>query len=481
MNFLIFSRGAAPRLAQFIVVVLVLACGPHRAWAENRFALVIGNNHYLNLGADHQLQKAVNDAQAVGDALERDGFRVLRGSDLSRSQMVDKLYELSSRIQPGDTALFYFAGHGVALDGSNYLLPADVPEAEAGQESRIANQSLAESDVIASLKERGARVAILMLDACRDNPFKQPGVRSVGMERGFARVPEASGVFSLYSAGFGQSALDRLSDKDTNPNSVFTRVLLPLLTKPGLNLDDLAYDVREKVASLAAQTPDHHHQIPAAYDQIVGGRVYLASASPAPAAEPVPTPAIDATASAPPAPSAQSSPVPPLAVASLEPPSRAAPPPGPPDRKALVHATEAELDRLGCDAGSPTDEWTLQARMALLKFGERAKMTLNVDQPDGKILDMLKAQIGTVCPPVATAPPKRESPPVATRPAHPAHRAAQPRREPPPDIATPAYPPHRAAAPRPAEHHYAQRPAAAPRPAAAAPSCFMFNGQRVCE
>ena len=120
-----------------------------------------------------------------------------------------------------------------------------VPDIEQGQEQRLAGQSVAEADVIATLQEKGARVTVMILDACRDNPFRKPGLRSVGLARGFAREPEASGVFSLYSAGYGQSALDRLSDSDSNPDSVFTRVLLPLLTRPGLNLDDLAYDVRE--------------------------------------------------------------------------------------------------------------------------------------------------------------------------------------------------------------------------------------------
>ena len=260
--------------------VLALAFFPATAMADKKVALVVGINRYTNLGADLQLQKAVNDANAVGDALEKDGFEVVRGSNLSRSEIVDKLFELSKRIEPGDTAFFYFAGHGIALGGGNYILPADIPPAEQGQESRIANQSLAEADIVASLQEKGTRISIVVLDACRDNPFKRPGVRSVGLDRGLARMPEAKGLFSLYSAGFGQTALDRLSDDDKNPNSVFTRVLVPLLTKPGLNLDDLAFEVKEEVAKLAETTPDHHDQIPAAYNQIVGGRVFLAGLSP---------------------------------------------------------------------------------------------------------------------------------------------------------------------------------------------------------
>lgn len=519
MRSLRFSGFAAhTRCAVLAALCLVAAsAGMSAARAEARVALVIGNNDYPTLGADHQLTKAVNDAQAVGDALEKDGFRVLRGSNLNRAQMVDKLSEMSALLQPGDTALFFFAGHGVALDGGNYLLPSDVPQAQIGQATRIANQSLAETDVIASLKERGARVVMLILDACRDNPFKQPGVRSVGLERGFARMPEASGVFSLYSAGFGQSALDRLSDQDTDPNSVFTRVLVPRLTRPGLNIDDLAYEVREAVASLAASTPDRHQQVPAAYDQIVGGRVYLAGAPAEPVATQsvVPRPdhgggaplggAAGSSGTAPPPAGGRATP----SSVSQSPATTAAlgsslgadqPIPDSVDEAGLVRATETELNRLGCDAGVPSDRWNSQARMALLRFAGKARLNLDVDRPDRKVLDMLRAQFGTVCTPstplpsaTVGSPPSVSTPPIAA--SKPLAPVTRPRRR----VATPRPAPARRAEPRSSVavkpptpvRRYAPRPASpeptpvyASRPREAAPrasGCFVFNGQRVCE
>ena len=177
-------------------------------------ALVIGNDRYPNLPATEQLQKAVNDARAVGDALGRLGFEVIRGENLGRQALVDKLDELTRTLSPGDTAFFFFAGHGVAISGGNFILPADVPNIESGQETRLARAALGESDIVADLQARGVRVAIVVLDACRNNPFKRPGVRSVGGERGFVRSDPVRGVFSLYSAGVGQTALDRLSDSD---------------------------------------------------------------------------------------------------------------------------------------------------------------------------------------------------------------------------------------------------------------------------
>ena len=252
------------------------------AHATKRVALVVGNDRYPNLPATEQLQKAVNDARAIGDALGRLGFEVIRGENLGRAALVDKLDELTRKLSPGDTAFFFFAGHGVAISGGNFILPSDVPSIESGQETRLARAAIGESDIVADLQARGVRVAVVVLDACRNNPFKRPGVRSVGGERGFVRSDPVQGVFSLYSAGVGQTALDRLSNSDNNPNSVFTRVLAPALGKPGLHLGDLAFEVREEVARLARTVG--HKQRPASYDETIGGRVYLAGAPPAAAA-----------------------------------------------------------------------------------------------------------------------------------------------------------------------------------------------------
>jgi uncharacterized caspase-like protein len=255
--------------------VLLSCIGALPSHAEKRVALVVGNDRYVNLPADQQLRKAVNDARVVGDALAHLGFEVIRGENLGRPALVDKFEELTARLAPGDTAFFFFAGHGVAIRGGNYILPADVPNVvEPGQDMRLVRASLGESDIVSDLQGRGVRVAVVVLDACRNNPFKKPGVRAVGAERGLARIEPVRGVFTLYSAGIGQTALDRLGDTDSNTNSVFTRVFVPALTRPGLNLRDLADEVRDEVERLAASVK--HDQRPAFYDETIGGRVYLA-------------------------------------------------------------------------------------------------------------------------------------------------------------------------------------------------------------
>lgn len=331
--------------------LLALFCGPvlcglplaNIAQAENRLALVIGNNAYPNLPPDKQLSKAVNDARAIGDALEKIGFSVTRGENLDRRGMVDRIFAFTQKIKPGDVAAVFYAGHGVAISGGNYLLPTDMPLPQPGEEPRVRNMAIGEADLIADIQERKARVAVMLIDACRDNPFRQPGIlRSIGTDRGLQRGREAEGVFAVYSAGFGQSALDSLGPNDSSPNSVFTRALVPQLARAGsVHLGDLVIDMREDVAKLAASIG--HQQYPAYYDQTRGGRVYLAarttggeSAQQIPAPPPQSTPQLIPQAipqpipppqipQAVPQPTPQQNPV----IAAL-PPQAPAPAPGPP-------------------------------------------------------------------------------------------------------------------------------------------------------
>jgi hypothetical protein len=274
------------------VVWLMLACALAPAHAEKRVALVVGNDRYANLPQQAQLHNAVNDARAVAASLRQIGFDVIAGENLPRGALVDRFGDLMQRLEPGDTAFFFYSGHGVALDGVNYILPTDVPDAAAGQEARLKLAALGESDIIAELGGRGVRVAVVVLDACRTNPFgrtRPGGVRGVGGEKGLTAPPQVKGVFSLYAASAGQGAHDELYDGDPNPNSVFTRVLAPRLTKQGLDLAGLAFEVREEVARVAQGAG--YEQWPAYYDGTIGGRVYLAGSPPdggQPAREPPP-------------------------------------------------------------------------------------------------------------------------------------------------------------------------------------------------
>jgi uncharacterized caspase-like protein len=126
--------GFLPRLILAVLAAAVCLGAP--AHAEKRVALVIGNDRYPNLPQFEQLQKAANDAQAVGDVLALLKFQVIRGTNLGRQGMIDKLSELTARLEPGDTAAFFYAGHGVAIDGVNYLVPTDVPDIDGEARAR---------------------------------------------------------------------------------------------------------------------------------------------------------------------------------------------------------------------------------------------------------------------------------------------------------------------------------------------------------
>ena len=232
---------------------------------QRKFALVIGTDEYQNLPV---LQKAVNDARAITETLTNIGFEVIKGENLTRRQMNRSLANLERSISPGDQVFFFFAGHGVALGATNYLIPADMPLPENGEESLVRGEAFAVDQIVERIQSRGAIASFVVLDACRNNPFKSKGVRSIGMTRGLRDISAPKGVFVLFSAGIGQTALDRLYDGDENPNSVFTRNLVPLLKEPGLSHVQLAKRVQSDVDKLARTI--HHEQQPAYYDQVIG-------------------------------------------------------------------------------------------------------------------------------------------------------------------------------------------------------------------
>ena len=233
--------------------------------AAKRIALVIGNDAYENVP---KLQKARNDARSVAQALARLGFEVVTAQDVGRRAMSRALVEFEQKIEPDDLAVLFFAGHGFAIGGTNYLLPVDVPEAGPGEESLVRDASFAANGLADRIRDKGAATAVLILDACRDNPFAVKGKRSIAGTRGLARMSPSEGMFVLYSAGAGQAALDRLGDNDRNDNSVFTRTLLANLDKPELSMVQIAKRTQVEVRKLARKIG--HEQTPAYYDQIIG-------------------------------------------------------------------------------------------------------------------------------------------------------------------------------------------------------------------
>ena len=253
------------RNAAALCVAAAFALFAAPAQAEKRVALVIGNNDYKNVP---KLQKAVNDARTMGDALKQLGFTVMVAENQTRQAFSQTLLAFDKAVEPGDTAFFFFAGHGFEIAGQNFLLPTDVPAATEGQEELVRDSSVLADRIIERLQNKKARTAILVFDACRNNPFERSGTRAVAGGGGLApmtQLPE--GVFSIFSAGPRQTALDRLSNDDANPNSVFTRTFAKELTQPGVNLVQVAQRTRRLVSEVAEGV--RHKQIPVYFDQMV--------------------------------------------------------------------------------------------------------------------------------------------------------------------------------------------------------------------
>src|SRR5579883_59675 len=253
------------KVALLCALVAALNAVAVPAHAEKRVALVVGNNDYRNVP---KLQKAVNDARAMGDALKQLGFEVMVAENQNRQQFSQTLLAFDNAVGPGDTAFFFYAGHGFEIAGQNYLLPTDVPAATEGQEELVRDASVLADRIVERLQNKRVRTSILVFDACRNNPFERSGTRAVAGGGGLApmtQLPE--GVFSIFSAGYKQTALDRLSNDDASPNSVFTRTFAKELLQPGENLVEVAQHTRKLVSEMADSVG--HKQIPAYSDQMV--------------------------------------------------------------------------------------------------------------------------------------------------------------------------------------------------------------------
>ena len=223
-------------------------------------ALVIGNDKYKNIT---QLKNAKFDADAIGATLKSIGYKVLVKTDLNLTDMKSVIRQFKMDIEGGDEVVIFYAGHGVQLGGSNYLLPVDIV---ADSEEQIKDDAIQLQRILDDMNEKKARLTVAMIDACRDNPFPKTG-RAIG-GRGMAPTSAATGQMIIFSAGTGQQALDRLSANDPSKNSLFTRILIKEITSPGVRIDNVIREVRKKVVDAAKSVG--HEQVPAIYDQVVG-------------------------------------------------------------------------------------------------------------------------------------------------------------------------------------------------------------------
>ena len=247
------------RLAQQQATTEVIPSSPLTTMA-NRKALVIGNDSYKSVA---KLLNAREDARTMASNLTSVGYQVTLKLDLSEKEMKAAMRTFASQVQGGDEVLFFFAGHGVQLGSTNYLLPTDIG---GESEAQVRDESIQLQRILDDMSERKAKFTLAMIDACRDNPFKSSG-RAIG-GRGLAPTTAATGQMVIFSAGTGQQALDKLNNADKNKNGLFTRIFVQEMQKPSQSIDRVVKNVRNQVAELAKSVG--HEQVPAIYDQVLG-------------------------------------------------------------------------------------------------------------------------------------------------------------------------------------------------------------------
>src|SRR6476469_5874015 len=254
----------------------VLVSGP--AFAEKRVALVLGNSAYRNVAP---LPNPVNDSAKIASTLKEAGFDVVDSRrDLPAAETRRALRDFADRARDADIAVVYYAGHGIEVDGGNYLIPVD---ARLERDTDIYDEGLSLDRILIAI-EPAKKLRLVILDACRDNPFSRSMKRTVASRaigQGLAKVePSAPNVLIAYSAKAGSTAAD-----GNGKNSPFTTALSRHLITPGLDVRRAFGFVRDDVLKTT-----NSRQEPYVYGSLGGDDVPLVPA-PAVAAAPAAAPA----------------------------------------------------------------------------------------------------------------------------------------------------------------------------------------------
>jgi len=248
-------------LTIFLIVISVFIEADDRAvkitteaLKEQRVALVIGNNEYE--GVLSKLRNPINDAKSIKDILESRGFDVIFKKDSTKKEMRATLNRFYEKIREGGVGMFYFSGHGIEVDGQNYLIPID---AKLEEKSDAEFEAISLNKITKKMQNARNRLNIVVLDACRNDPFS----RSAGA--GGLAKSEPIGLFVSYATGAGSVA----SDGKLGENGLFTKYLVQNM-KRSLDLQDVFQQTRKDVYVASNQK-----QFPAIYNQTVNGKFYF--------------------------------------------------------------------------------------------------------------------------------------------------------------------------------------------------------------
>jgi uncharacterized caspase-like protein len=419
-----------------LALALVLVCQP--AQAGKRVAFVLANSAYQNAPA---LANPVNDGALIATTLRDAGFDVVESRrDLSALETRRALRDFSDQARDADIAVVYYAGHGLEVDGSNYLVPVD---AKLERDSDVYDEAFSLDRILLAV-EPAKQLRLVILDACRDNPFDKTMKRTMasrGIGRGLAKIEPASpNTLIAYSAKAGSTAQD-----GDGQNSPFTVALSTHLTRPGLDVRKALGFVRDDVLKATG-----NRQEPFVYGSLGGDDVALV---PAPAAAPQAAPAasngqgdirrdyelalqvgnpaalkaflaqypdgfyanlarlqLHKLAADPSRPAADQAAAQPaeqkrVDVAVATPPAadkvapeRSANPAAGPTPAELAKSVQAELRRVGCLTTDADGDWNKASQRSLAQFNRHAGTTFDVKVASSDALDAIKLKPARVCP-----------------------------------------------------------------------------------
>ena len=270
------------KLCQWALAAAAFALASSPAFAEKRVALVLGNSAYRNVAP---LTNPVNDSARIASTLKEAGFDIVDSRrDLPAAETRRALRDFADKARDADIAVVYYAGHGIEVDGANYLIPVD---ARLERDTDIYDEGLSLDRILIAI-EPAKKLRLVILDACRDNPFSRTMKRTVASRaigQGLAKVePNSPNVLIAYSAKAGSTAAD-----GDGQNSPFTSALSHHLTKPGLDVRRAFGFVRDEVLKSTG-----NKQEPFVYGSLGGDDVPLVPAKVAPAAAPAPSPQAEA-------------------------------------------------------------------------------------------------------------------------------------------------------------------------------------------
>ncbi|MDI1266486.1 MAG: caspase family protein [bacterium] len=418
--------------AAFLLAFLTICLAGSEAFAEKRVALVIGNSAYQNVP---RLANTVNDARAVADMFRNAKFDVVAAwQDQGIVEMRRMLREFSDRSRGADFAVVYYAGHGIEIDGVNYLIPIDA----VLERDRDAFDEAIPLERVLQTIEPASKLRLVILDACRDNPFGRDMKRTTAsraITRGLIGVePSKPNTLIAFAAKGGSTA-----DDGTSSHSPFTTALLNHLTTPGLDLRKALGLVRDEVMSATGG-----RQEPFVYGSLGGNDVALVPGTTAAASSGgSPTPSAQADTRrdyelalqlgsregwesflgqypsgfysdlargqlrrlsaedgrGKPAEAAKATAGPGSGggqIAALSPPS--APVSSAPGGADLARAIQSELKRVGCFTETINGDWAASSRRSLEAFNKYSGKSLDAKYASTEALDAVRARSARVCP-----------------------------------------------------------------------------------